>query len=193
MKISGSGSNWMQRAVRLLASLALLLVLELAELEGRLDELALAKAADQELLRQRIDRLGADAVQADAELEYVVVVLGAGVDLRHAVHDLAQRDAAPEIAHRHALALDLDLDLLAVAHDEFINRVVYDLLEQDVAAVIVVGAVADAADVHARAQPDVLQGGQRLDLALVVNVLCVFSHDSMAFRIRKIRGEANRK
>ena len=73
-------------------------------------------------------------------------------------------------------AFDLDLDLLAVAHDVFVNRVVHDLLEQDVTAVVGMRAGADASDVHARAQPDVLQRGQRLDLALVVIVLCVFSH-----------------
>ena len=82
----------------------------------------------------------------------------------------------PKSRTLHARALDLDLDLLAVAHDEFVDRVVHDLLEQDVAAVVGMRAVADAPDVHARAQPDVLQRGQRLDLALVVIVLCVFSH-----------------
>src|SRR5437660_1073192 len=46
---------------------------------------------------QRVHRLGAHTVQADAELEHVIVVFGAGVDLRDAVHHLAQRNAAAEI------------------------------------------------------------------------------------------------
>ncbi len=70
----------------------------------------------------------------------------------------------------------LMLHLLAVAHDEFVNGVINDLLEQDVAAVVVMGAVADAADVHAGAQADMFQGGKRLDLALVVNVFFALSH-----------------
>ena len=110
----------------------------------------------------------------DAELEHVVIVFRAGVDLGNAVHDFAQRNAAPEIAHGHAVAFDVDLHFLAVAHDEFVNGVIHDFLEQDVAAVVGIAAVADAPDVHARAQPDVLQRGQRLDFALVVNCVSVF-------------------
>ena len=45
--------------------------------------------------------------------------------------------------------------------------------QQDVAAVVIMGAVANAADVHAGAQADVLQRGEGFDFALVVNVLVV--------------------
>ena len=137
-------------------------------------------AADEKAFRQRVDRLGADAVEADAELEHLVVVFRAGVDLGNAVHHLAERDAAPEIAHADAVAVDLDVDLPAVAHDELVNRVVHDLLEQYVAAVVRVRAGADAPDIHARAEPDVLQRGQRLNLALVVNLFRFFSHKNCA-------------
>ena len=58
---------------------------------------------------------------------------------------------------------------LALAHDELVDGVVDDLLEHDVDPVGVVGAVADAADVHARAQADVLEGVEGLDCFLVVN------------------------
>jgi hypothetical protein len=75
-------------------------------------------------------------------------------------------------------------DLLAVAHDVFVNRVVHDLLEQDVAAVVGMRAGADAPDIHARAQPDVLQRGQRLDLALVVNWCRFFSHRKLVRAIK---------
>ena len=81
------------------------------------------------------------------------------------------RDAAPEVAHADVVALDSDFHLLAEAHDELVNRVINDLLEQDVAAVIVVRAAADAPDIHPRAQADVVDAGERLDLALVVIVL----------------------
>ena len=72
-------------------------------------------AADDELLGEGVDGLGADAVEADAELEDVVVVFRAGVDLADALDDFAERDAAPEIAHADVIALDADLDVLAVA------------------------------------------------------------------------------
>jgi hypothetical protein len=54
-------------------------------------------------------------------------------------------------------------------------------------------AIADAANVHARAEADVFQGRQRLDFAFVVIRLCVFSHNSTAFRMRKSGTDANRK
>jgi methyl-accepting chemotaxis protein len=56
-----------------------------------------------------------------------------------------------------------DLDAFAVAHGELVNGVVYGLLEQDVDAVLGVGAVAEAADIHAGAQADVFEGGEGLD------------------------------
>ena len=127
---------------------------------------------------KRVDGLGADAVEADAELENVVVVFRAGVDFGDAIHDFAQRNAAAEIAHADGVALDVDLHLLAVAHDEFVHGVVNDLLDQDVAAVVAIGAVADAADVHAGAQADVFEGGERFDFALVVNVFFAVGHKS---------------
>ncbi len=164
-----------ERAIGLLRFAGVFLF-QFADLEARLRKLAVAMAPDEKVFRQRIDRLGADAIEADAELKHVVVVFCAGIDLGDAVHDLAQGDAAPEIAHLHAVAIHTDMDLPAVAHDEFVNRVVHDLLEQDIAAVVRVRARADAPDIHARAQPDVLQRRQRLDLAFVVNLFRFFGH-----------------
>src|SRR5437867_8688879 len=83
------------------------------------------------------------------------------------------------IAHAHARAVNRDLDLLAEAHDIFVNGVINDLLEQDITAVVVMIAVADAPDVHARAQPDVLQRTERLDLALVVIVFGFLGHTNV--------------
>ena len=115
-------------------------------------------AAHVEIFRERVHRLGADAVQAHAELEHVVVILRARVDLRHAVDHLAQRNAAPEITHLDVRLLDSVLDLLAVAHDVFVDGVIDHLLQQHVAAVIVMRAISDAPDVHARAQTDMFEG-----------------------------------
>ena len=57
-----------------------------------------------------------------------------------------------------------------------LDRVIDDFFQEDVAAVVVMRTIADAADVHPRAQADVLQRRQCLDLALVVNVLVVVCH-----------------
>ena len=168
-----------ERAVGLLR-LAGVLFLQFAHLEARLGELAVAMAADVKVFRQRVDRLGPHAVEAHAELKHLVVVLRARVYFGDAVHHLAQGDAAPEIAHGHAVAFNLDLHLLTMAHDVFINGVIHDLLEQHVAAVVRMRAGADAPDIHARAQPDVLQRGQCLDLALVVNWCRFLSHKNCA-------------
>src|SRR5208282_5712212 len=110
-----------------------------------LDKFAATMAAHQKILREGVDRLGADAVEADAELENIVVIFGAGVDFGDAVHHFTQRDAAAEIAHTHRRALNIDAHLLAVAHDIFVDGIIDDLLEQNIAAVVEMGAVADAA------------------------------------------------
>src|SRR5436190_3469425 len=133
-------------------------------------------AADEEFVRERVDGFGADAVQADAELEDLVVIFGAGVYFRDTIDHFAERDAAAEIAHRHAVVLDVNLDFLAVAHDVFVNRIIDDLFEQDVTAIVLVRSIANPPDIHTRAQPDMLQGGQCLNFALVVNVFRRIGH-----------------
>src|SRR5579859_7446387 len=87
-----------ERAVRL-RGFAFLLVLELALLEPGFHELAFPMAADQEFFGKSVNRLGADAVQADAELKHVVVVFGAGIDLGNAIDNFSQRNAPAEITH----------------------------------------------------------------------------------------------
>ena len=86
-------------AVWFIGHFPFLLILELALLERGFDKFSFAKTADQKVLRQSVDGLGPDAVQADAELEHVVIVFGPGVNLRDAIDDFAQRNAASEIAH----------------------------------------------------------------------------------------------
>src|SRR5258706_998239 len=162
--------------VRFIAGFAFLLVFELALLEGGLDKFALAMAADEEFLRERIHSLGANSIQPDAELEHVIVVFGAGVDLRYAIDDFSEGNAAPEITDRNCFVRDRDLDLLTVAHNEFIDAVIDDLFEQDIAAIVVMGAIADAANVHAGAQSDMFEGRERLDFTLVVNVFFSLCH-----------------
>ena len=157
----------------LLPGLAALLRDEDAALEDRLEVLALAEGGHAEVGGEGVDRLGAHAVEADGKLEYVVVVLGARIDDGHALDDLAEGDAAAVVADRDRGAalgqvLHLRHDALPRPHDELVHGVVHDLLEEDVDAVIGIRAVAKAADVHARPEADVLEGGKGLYLGFVV-------------------------
>jgi len=92
-------------------------------------------------VREGIDGLLADAVEADGLLEGLGVVFRASVDDGDAVHQLAQRDAAAVVADLDGAVGELDLDLAAAAHHEFVDGVIDGLLEQDVDAVLGVGAV----------------------------------------------------
>ena len=141
---------------------------EPAALELRRAVLPVPPARDLEVAREGVDRLGADAVQPHGELEDVVVVLPAGVDLADAVDELAQGNAAPEVPDRDRVAVPPDLHPLAAVHDELVDGVVDHLLQHRVDAVQGVAAVAEATDVHTAAQADVLQRIQRLDRLLVV-------------------------
>src|SRR5262249_15001694 len=114
-----------------------------------------------------------------------VVIFGAGIDLGNAVDNFAKGNAAAEIADGNAITLDPNLDFLAVAHDEFIDGVIDHFLQEDIAAIVGIGAVADAANIHAGAQADVLEGGEGFDFALVVIVLRVFSHNLTSFRVEQ--------
>src|SRR5258707_5881420 len=113
-----------QCAVGLAAQLALFLALQFSLFERRLDKLAFAMAANKKIFGEGIDRLGADAIQPDAELEHIVIVFCAGINLGNAIHNLAQWNAAAKIAHAYVLTLDGDLDFLARAHDELINGII---------------------------------------------------------------------
>ena len=121
----------------------------------------------------------ADAVHTHGFLEGLVVEFRAGVELAHGgvqqvlrlvLFAESERDAAAIVADGDALALDLDLDEFAIAHRELVDGVVDDLLHQHVHAVVGRRAVAQAADVHTRTQPDVLQVFQ-VDDALVAVVV----------------------
>ena len=123
--------------------------------------------------RQRIDGLGADTVKPNAKLEYVVVVLGTGIDHGNAFDDFAQGNTTAVVTHFDQVAVEFDVDLFARPHDKFIDGIIDNFFEQDINAVIRVGPVAQATDVHAGAQADVLERTERLDLALVVTGMAV--------------------
>ena len=109
-----------------------------------------------EALGERVDGLGADAVQTYGLLEGLVVELASRVQYAGGLDDGVERDAAAEVAHGDFVVLDIDQDLLAEAHGVLVDGVVHDLLEQDIDAVTFLASVAEAADVHAGTKPDVL-------------------------------------
>ena len=162
-KSASSGVNSIERAGALVALRDLVVLLQLSLLELDALRLPVAKGLRMILEREGVDGFLADAVEADGFLEGLAVVFRARVDDRDAVDQLAERDAAAVVAHAQHAFVQLDLDLLAVAHREFVDAVVDRLLEQDVDAVLRVRAVAEAADIHAGAEPDVLERAEGLD------------------------------
>ena len=133
-----------------LAHAALPLVAHLEPLgEGHRAGLAVAYRTGRELAGKHVDGLDADAVQADGLLEGRAAVLTAGVHLADGRRERFEGDAAAVVAHRHHLVLDRNVDLAAGPHDEFVDRIVHDLLDEDVNAVVGLRAVAQLADIHA--------------------------------------------
>ncbi len=146
-------------------------------LEKCLDESAVTVGLDMKPGTQGVDRLGTYSVQSDAELEHVVVVLGACVDLGHAVDDLSQRDSSSVVTDADLFVLEPDGDPVAGSHDELIDAVVDDFLHENIYSVVHVGAVSQTADIHTGAQPDMLQRGHRLYRIFVIDRF-LLSHNS---------------
>ena len=136
---------------------------------------AVAHAADQESVRQRVDRLDADAVQSDRFFKRFRVVFRAGVHFRRHVHQFAERHAASVVAYGDGLVVrDRDVDALAEAHHVFVYGVVQHLFDQDVDPVVGGRSVAEFPDIHTRPPPDVLFPIQCPDV--FVPVICNHTH-----------------
>ena len=169
----GIGQKLDVRAVGCVGCSALLLPFQFAALKEHFGAPTIAVGADDEVGRKRVDGLGADAVEPHAELEDVVVVFGTGVDDRNALYYLAEGNAAAVVADLDEPLVDLDVDLLATAHNELIDCIVNEFLEQYVDTVVGIGTRAEAADVHTGPQADVFERREGLDLAFVVGGLAV--------------------
>ena len=137
---------------------------------------AVALDLDVELLRQRVDDRDADAVEAAGDLVAAAVAeLAAGVE--NGQHDLDGRlalllhhrdgDAAAVVDDRdRVVGVDRDVDLVAVAGQRLVDRVVDDLVDQ-----VVQPARAGRSDVHARPLADGLEPFQDRDVLCVVGAL----------------------
>ena len=94
----GIGQELDVRAVGLVGCTAFLLLFQVAALEEHFGAPTVAVGADDEVGRERVDGLGADAVEPHAELEDVVVVFGTGIDDRDALYYFAEGNAAAVVA-----------------------------------------------------------------------------------------------
>ena len=149
-------------------------------------EPAVADGTHEEGFRESVDRLGTDAVEADGELEDVVVVFAAGIHHRDAFDHLVERNAAAEVADGDAVIVDGEFDPFAMAHDELVDAVVDAFLEQHVDAVFGVRTIAQSANVHARSGAYVLRVFEVSDFAFVVN------HFGFGLRLEVIFGHLYR-
>ena len=151
----------------------------LHEAAGKLQLVLFAVAAHHQAqaARQRVDAAHAHAVQAARDLVAVLVELAPGVQLGQrdlggralglvlVVHLHAGGDAAAVVGDADGVVgVDGDDDVVAVAGQRLVDRVVDHLEHQVVQA----GAVAGVADVHARAFAHRLQAFQDLDGAFAV-------------------------
>ncbi len=129
---------------------------------------AVAPDAQIQPFRQRVHHRDADAVQAARYLVGILVELTAGMQLGH--DDLGRRDAlflvdvdrdaAAIVAHAdRAVAIQLDLDLVAPAGQAFVDGVVDHLIDHVMQARPVIGV----ADIHAGTLAHGVQPAQHLD------------------------------
>ena len=139
-------------------------------------DLAVARDLDLEPVRERIDALGADAVQAAGVLVGALAELAARVQVgQHQLHRRhvplrmhVHRDAAPVVADGHrAVHVDRDLDLVAIAGQVLVNGVV-----QHLENAVVQPALIRVADVHARAFAHRLQPLELVNLRRIVLLRC---------------------
>ena len=144
-----------------------------AALVRLLVDLAVAPDLEIEGFRQRVDDRDADAVETTRDLVAVVVELAAGVE--HGQHDfgggsatrmLVDRNAAAVVDHRHGIIdVERDVDLIAVAGQRFVDRIVDDLVDQ-----VMEARRTGRTDVHRRPFANSLQPLEDFDLVRAVVV-----------------------
>ncbi len=119
---------------------------------------------------ESIHRFDTHAIETDRLLKRLRGVLGACIHFRRHVHHLTERHTASEVSHHHLSLGDLHDDLLAVAHHEFVDRVVHDLFQKHIDAVVIVAAVTEFAYIHAGAEPYMLLPVKSNDI--ILRILC---------------------
>ena len=137
--------------------------------------LAVAEALRHEMQTQRIHRLQAHAVQTHTFLENLRVILTAGVQHRHGLHQFAQGDATTIVAHTNAQVLvQRHLYALAGIHLELVYTIVYHLFQQYIDTVLRMRPIAQLANIHAWAGPHMLHIRQVPDIVVIINHFLLF-------------------
>jgi len=145
---------------------------DLAAAELHLVHLAFAANLGDEAVGERVDALGADAVETAGHLVGAFVELAAGVQVGQ--HELERGDlllrvhrdgdaTAVVLDGQRSVRMDLDLDAPTIAGEGLVDRVVDDFVH----AVVQAGLVR-IADVHTGALADRLQSLQALDVGRAV-------------------------
>ena len=145
----------------------------IAALVTLLVDLAVAPDLEVEALGQRVDDGDADAVQTARDFVAVVIELAASVQDRQ--HDFRSGLAAGVAVDRNPAAVvddgdrvvdvDRDVDLIAVAGERLVDRVVDDFVDE-----MMQPGRTGGADVHGRALPHGLEPFENLDLVGAVIV-----------------------
>ena len=129
-----------------------------------------------------IDRLHTHAVQSDALLESLGIVLATGIQHRHSLNKLSLRNAATVVTHGDTeFLVDVHLDTLSGIHLELVNGVVYHFLQQYINAVFRQRTVTKTTNIHTRAKPDMLDTCQGLDIVIGILNLLLLSFDYVFF------------
>ena len=141
--------------------------LKLTTLKDERPHLSFTIAPDLETGTEGIDGLHAHTVQTHTFLEGLSIVFTTGIQYRYGLHKLTLRDATAIVTYRDAqVVLDIHLDAVTGIHLKLIDRVVDDLLEQDVDAVLRQVAIAQSSYIHARTCPNMLHVRQVSDVVI---------------------------
>ena len=170
------------------------------------EDLPFAVDLGAQVRRECVDAGDAHAVQTAGHLVAVLAELAAGVEDRQ--HDLqrtalfllvqAGRDTAAVIGNRNRIVgIDGDDDVVAIAGQRLVDRVVHHLIDQ-----MVQTAGADVADIHGGALAHRLKTFQHLDTVgrigfVLLQIRCVFFHSSLSLykqtKIGRIREKSKQK
>ncbi len=174
-----------------------------AALVGLLPHLAVAPDLQIQPVRQCVDHRDAHTVQSARNLVALVIELAARVEHRH--HHLGSglllgrvhvHGNAPTVVHYGdaVVFVHFDVDLVAIARQGLVHRVVYDFPDQ-----VVQSLLAGRADVHRRALAHRFQVAQYLDRGGVVPVPRAFADHRLFlahvvhFSLRAWEGRLSRK
>ena len=114
-----------------------------------------------------IDRLHTHTVQTDALLERLAVVLTAGIQHTYSLNELALRNTTAIVAHADTqIVLDIDFQTGTCTHLEFIDRVVYHLLQEHINTIFRQISISQTADVHTRTGTHMLHIAQVADVII---------------------------